>query len=250
MPIQYYPDSIQKKNLNPIEKIQKKRTILSVSGRVDLAASGVDHTFWAPFPNWLVHDVLLTFGATTAKDYSINKVVGRGFISKLNDLLWFRVDGAPSQAIYLDQGFYTGTTLSAQIKAKLDANQAFIDLSAAPFTVTWSNTTGKFSITPASGNVQLLCTNTAIGMNRNSTAGMSIGFTADTAYTSPIVSDTGAFGLGNKIPLDSGTSDSTQNIVVGVDSLSPDFDVDGGINITVSSVATTLDFKITYEEYV
>ena len=248
MPIIYYFDSKQKKNFPNIEKIQKRKAILTTTGHTDLTASGLNYTLSCPSDNWVVHEVLMHFGAATARSYSVNKVIGRGIVTNLNDLLWIRCDGYPAQSIYLDQGFYDGTTLSAQIKAKLDANTAFITAGLAPFTVTYSSVTGKFTIATTAGNVQFVNTNTAIGVNRNSTAGIVVGFTADSSFATSIVGDTVVAGLGSLIPIDAESASTDLNTVVNIDSLAPQFDVDTGLNLTIGIVGTTVDYKITYEE--
>ena len=248
MPITYYFDSKQKKNFPNIEKIQKRKTILSITGNADLTASGMNYTLWHPSDNWVVHEVLMHFSAATARSYSINKVIGRGIITNLNDLLWIKCDGTPAQSIYLEQGFYDGTTLSAQIKAQLDANTAFIAAGVAPFTVSYNATTGKFTIATTAGNVQFINTNTTIGVNRNSTAGAVIGFTTDSSSAASIVGDTVVAGLGSLIPIDAEAASTDLNTIVNVDSLSPHFDVDSGLNLTIGTVGITVDYKISYEE--
>ena len=51
MPIIYYYDSKYKKNYPNIEKIQKRKTILTVAGHVDLTASGLNYTLSCPSDN-------------------------------------------------------------------------------------------------------------------------------------------------------------------------------------------------------
>jgi len=248
MPIIYYQDSKIKRYCSPVEKIQKRKTILTSTGHTDLTVSGLNYTLSYPSDNWVVHEVLMHFSAATARAYSVNKVIGRGIITNLNDLLWIRCNGAPTQSIYLDQGFYDGTTLSAQIKAKLDANTAFIAAGVAPFTVTYSITTGKFTIATTAGNVQFLNTNTAIGVNRNSTAGIVIGFTADSSFAASIVGDTAVGALGSLVPIDAEAASTDLNTIVNVDTLAPIFNVDTGLNLTIGTVGITVDYQITYEE--
>jgi hypothetical protein len=248
MPITYYYDSKFKKPYPNFEKIQKRKVILSASNGADLTTSGLNYTLWHPSENWVVHEVLMHFGAATARSYSVNKVIGRGIITNLNDLLWIRCDGYTAQSIYLDQGFYTGTTLATQIKTKLDADANFIAAGVAPFTVSYSATTGKFTIVTTAGNIQFINTNIAVGVNRNSTAGAVVGFAADSSFATSITSDTAVLGLGDLIPIDAEATSTDINTIVNVDSLSPIFDVDGALNLTIGTVATTVDYKISYEE--
>lgn len=251
MPIKYYYDSKYKKPWNPIEKLQQKSIIRSVSNKADLTAAGTSYTLWHPAENWDVHEVLMHFSGATARSYSVNKVIGRGIITNYNDILWFMCDGYPAQAITLSQGFYsTGTELATHLKAILDANTAFITMGLAPFTVSYSTATGLFTIDSTAGNIKFLNTNTSVGVNRNSTAGATIGFTVDSSFTKPIVSDTVVAGLGTLLPIDTEAASTDLNTVVNVDSLSPHFDVDSGLNLTIGTVALAVDYKITYEEII
>jgi len=248
MPIKYYFDSKIKKFCSPVEMLQKKKIVLSATGHVDLTASGLNYTFSCPYENWEVHEVLMHFSGAVARSYSVNKVIGRGIVTNLNDLLWIKCDGYPAQKIYLDQGFYDGTTLSAQIKAKLDANTAFVAAGATPFTVSYTTGTGKFTILATAGNIQFVNTNIAVGVNRNSTAGIVIGFNTDSSFVNSITGDTAVGALGTLAPLDSEATSTDLNTIVNVDTLAPIFNVDTGLNLTIGTVALTVDYQITYEE--
>jgi len=249
MPITYFYDSKYKKPYPGVEKSQKRKIILSADGHVDLTAAGLDYTLSYAVPNWVAHEVLLHYGAATARSYSINKVIGRGIITNLNDLLWISCKNSGPQTIVLSQGFYTGTQLATELKTQMDANAAFVSSGAAPVTVSYSAVTGKFTITAAgTETIQYFVTNTSIGVNRNSTAASVIGFNANSALANSIVGDTVVAGLGNKIPIDADAVNTDTNTIINLDSLSPYFDVDEALNITISAVATTVDYKISYEE--
>ena len=249
MPITYYPISKIKKPYNPIDKIQKRKTILSVSNKVDLTTFGMNYTLWHPSDKWVVHEILMHFGAATARNYFVNKVIGRGIVSSLNDSLYFQTSGFPAQRIILSQGFYTGSQLATELKTQMDANQSFIDASTTPFTVSYNSTTGKFTIAAAgSAQIQYFVLNTAVNLNKDSTARQVIGFNTDSIVANTLVGDTAVFGLGDNIPIDTETGSTDLNTIVNMDSLSPNFDVDGALNITISAIATYVDYKITYEE--
>ena len=249
MPITYYYDSKFKKPYPNIEKIQKRKVILSPDGQTELTA-GLDYTLWYAVPNWVAHEVLLHYSAATARSYSINKVIGRGIITNLNDLLWISCRNYGAQPIVLSQGFYTGDQLAVELKTQMDANTAFVDSLTAPFTVSYSSATGKFTIT-ANGakTIQYFVTNTTVGVNRNSTAAQVIGFNVDSAFANSIVSDTVVAGLGDKVPIDQMGACTDINTIVNLDSLSSYFDVDGALNITIGAIAgLTVNYKILYEE--
>jgi len=250
MPIIYYADGNKKKPYyNPVELKMKSRKVLSDDGHADLTASGLNYTFWQAEESWLVHEVSLHFGSADLKDYSAIRVTGRGIISQLNDLLWLKCDGYPEQDIYLTQGFYTGATLATELQTQLDANAAFVAAGVAPFTVSYDNVTGKFTITTAAGNIQYFQTNTTVGVNRNSTAGIVFGFTTDGVAAGTITNDTDVCGLNNEIPIITQNNSVAQNVIVNMNDLSPQFDVDSGLKLTTSVVATTVNYKILYEKY-
>lgn len=249
MPITYYPESIIKKRLHVTEQLQKARTILSDDGRVDLTASGMSYYFWHPSPSWIIHEILLHLGAATAKNYSVNKAIGRGVISKVNDLLYFAGNQTVIQPIYLSQGFYkNGTVLATELQTQLNANQAFIDTAIAPCAVVYVAATGKFTITTNAGDIKYFNVNIERKFYRDSTGGEVFGFTADSASSNSIQNDLAVFGLGNVISIVTATANTSIDIWA---SQSPAyfFDVDHAINIEISAIATTVDYKIIYGEY-
>lgn len=250
MPITYYFDSKFKKLTSPIESLQKKHTLLSVSDTVNLVTSGLDYSLWYAVNNWKSHEVLMHFSSTTNRDYSVNKIIGRGIIQNINDSLWIQTNGAPAQQIILSEGFYTGTTLSTELKNKLDTNQSFIDLGTSPFTVVYSNITGKFTITAnGSEEIQYLLVNPAVSVNKNSTIAQPLGFNSNSVLSNSIVGDTIVAGLGDKIPIAAENGNDDTNLIVNLDNLSTNFDVDSALNLTISTADVIVDYKIIYEEY-
>lgn len=248
-PITYYYDSLKKKPYPDFEKIQKRKTILSDSGTEDLSTSGLDYTFWYPVNNYIIHEVLLHYSDTTTRSYSINKIIGRGIISGLNDLLYISAEDCAIQPIILSQGFYTGDDLATELETQMNANTYFVDAGAAPFDVAYDNTTGLFTITAnGSQTVQYFVINTTVPVNRNSTAAQVVGFNADSVMANSIVSDTVVAGLGDVIPIDAESPNTDTNTIINLDSLSPNFTVDQALNITISTVAVTVNYQISYEE--
>ena len=244
MSILYYPDSLVKKIKSPVERQQSNPPFQVVAGGADLTAADATYTFSQP-ADCNIHDVSLYFSNANAKDYAISKAFGKGVVTGLNDVLWFKADGAPEQKIVLDQGFYDGDELAAELKSQLDSNTAFDNASMTPFTVTYTAITGIFAITPSAGSIQYFNVNTSIApFYKNSTAGPLFGLTADVALAASISSDTAVWGLKTVVAVVSDTSSTDQNIVsTEVWAL----DVDSGLRITASTVATLLNYKIIYK---
>lgn len=86
-------------------------------------------------------------------------------VANQNDKVYIThsVDGA--QTLTLTAGYYTGSTLATELKTQLDS------ISAVVYTVTYSSTTGKFTITAGSGNI-----NFTFATNTSNTARYILGF--------------------------------------------------------------------------
>mgnify|MGYP000600772979 CR=1 FL=1 len=112
------------------------------------------------------------------------------------------------QKITLDEDFYTGTELAAELKSKMDANTAFSDLGLT-FTVSYTAATGIFSITPSSGNLKYLEINEFGTIpDRYSIAGHLFGLNANTSFTTPVTSDTAVPGLDSEVAVIDQTASS------------------------------------------
>lgn len=241
MAIIYYPDHVQKKARNRIDLQMRESTTYTQAGKVDLAASGLTYRFSPVKPSWEVKDVALHFSNGNSKTYSINVETGRGIVTGLNDALWIGVPGCVAQRVLLDAGFYNGTQLAAQVKAKLDADPVMSALGSV-FTVAYAPTTGLFSIQSSLGTVSYVNANTAVPVRRNSSAGHVLGFTADQSGAT-ITSDTSVPGLGT-LTVVAGTTGTSQDIFLATPIA---LGVDQAIAISVTAVATVLDYAINYQ---
>lgn len=269
MPILYYPGKVQKKFRSPIEELQRANKNLLDSGRQDLAAAALDHSLWPAFASWNVKQVNLRLETPVESDvgslstetstesqssvstsgllktYSLGRQIGRGVITGLNDKIWFKIDGAPAQAIVLSQQFYaTGDELAAELEDRLNENAAFQALSADPFEVTFSETTGKITISPDSGTIKFVATNTTTNdFHKDSDGGAVIGFTQDSSDAASITSDT-------EIPFAKvqlvGASDSSNSAISITDNIA--LTVDDALYIEVSSVPLVATWAVTYQE--
>jgi hypothetical protein len=112
-----------------------------------------------------------------------------------NDRIDFMANGGPFEA-QLTHGLYTSATLAAHVEARMEA------VSAASFTVTYSNTTHKFTLVWAgAGTFQLLADT---GANNQRSALNMLGFTSSDNYTGSLTytSDVAVF-----------TDPDTQNLI-------------------------------------
>jgi hypothetical protein len=242
MSITYYADELPRKSKPAIQVQQNERILRSVSGSKDITSSALDVTIWEP-SNWEIADILLTFSTTTPKNYAIQKIIGRGVVTGLNDRFYLRSLDDPPQKIVLDQGFYNGTQMATELKTQLDANAAFVAAGIAPFTVSYNATTGLFTITPAAGTIQYLHVNDRVPVRRNSTAGPVLGFTANTALSASVISDTAVAALGTAVDVLSATASANVDIVSN--DLLP-MDVDQSLAINTNTAAVTASYKVTY----
>ena len=243
MSIEFYPDSLAKKKVHVVEKLQEPDVLYSVADSVDITASGLDVTIWSP-RSWEVHRVALHFDAATAKDFDVSVQRGRGVVADKNDRLYFKMNGVNQQPIYLSEGYYDGTALATELQTQLDANAAFSGVSATPFTVNYTSGTGLFEIQPASGQIAYFDVNGTVSVRRNSSAGHLIGFTQDQALAGTLTSDTAVPGLGTDTVYISDTASSSTD-VLGTDVLA--MTVDNALTIGTSAVATTVHYEVVYK---
>lgn len=245
MPVLFYPNSTTKKFKHVVEQQMLENKRFSQTGSQSIAVSGIGDTVWAPYPQWEVVAIHMTFGTSSAKDYAAQIIHGRGVIENVNDRVYFSGNGGIPQEIIIPQGFYDGTTLSAALKAELDANELFTDLGIAPFTVSYNATTGFFTIATTAGTIQYINLNTTKNVRRESTAGIVLGFTADSAVATSISSDEQVVGLGTLTAIGlSGTASANTSAVLNT---AIPLDVDQGIRITTGTASMIADYRVTYK---
>lgn len=242
MGIKYYPDHIQKKRRHVVDVLSSEAILHSLNGSQDLTGNALTYRFSPLAPTWRTRLVALKFSSATSKTYSINIETGRGIITGLNDSLWIDVNTSGwAQKIILEQGFYNGTELSEQLKTALEANSVFSDLGLT-FTVDYSASTDRFTITPSAGTIQYYDVYTPQNLRRNSTAGHVLGFTTDQS-DSALVSDVVVPGLGNKTVI-AGATGTESSIVLNS---TIDMSVDEALSIDITEAAVSVEYCATYE---
>ena len=241
MGVEYFPESTVKR-LRPVaEQQQQPSYALSFRGTNDLTSSGMDERSWTP-SGWVISRINLTLDSALAKDYAINIMQGRGIVTGKNDRLYFKIDRYPQQPLILDQGFYTGTELAAHLKSKLDADAVLGTLS--PYTVTYSASTGLFTIAPASGEIQYFNVNGTVPVMRGrSTAGAQFGLTADLAKASSLTGSSAVLGLDASTEFLGDTASTITDIVSTSEIV---MTVDNALQVTVSTLAATANYEIVY----
>ena len=247
MGIKYYPNRVFKKQVPAIDRVMAKRSPKKVSGTDSGAATTYTHLIKAD-SDWVVDAIALNFSAAVARAYSISVQNGRRVITDLNNYLWFQVDSSLPQKIELDDGFYTGTQLAAELQDKLDANASFTAL-GINFTVSYDDLLGEFTITPSSGNIRYLDVNTAQTLpNRDSIAGHLFGLNATTTFAASIVSDTVVQGL------DQETVIISETVATHINRYHDDvhiLSVDQALRLSVTfGAALRMDWTVVYEEIV
>jgi hypothetical protein len=267
MGITYYPDDVDKKLLTVAEQQQQPNTLYSIFGTGDLSVGGgLSANIWCP-KTWEVKRVNLHFPSTSSNNYSISVVRGIGVLTGKNDRLWVKVDGVQALPVIVPQGFYIGSQMASALVTAIGTtsipSQPYLTavgphaiaapnpfsysfpLASLPFTVDYGNTNpGKFTFTPAgSKNVQIFYQNPSTGWQSYSSIATALGFTTDSAMTTPVVSDTAVLGLGTSMSYLSGVSTSNQD-VMSTDTVA--LTTDNLLNISASLVTPTSG-TVTYE---
>lgn len=242
MAVTYYPGETAKMKTHVVEQLQQPNVLYSVFGTQSLADGPLSVGVWCP-KGWEVKRVSINFSGAAAKDYSISVARGIGVVTGKNDRLWVKVNTVSAQQIIIPQGFYTGTTLAAALVTALGLGN--FPSASKPFGVSYNAGTGLFTITPAAGNSQLLVSNTTTSVRRISTAAPLIGFTANTANTTPLTSNVPVKGVGTEFVCLSGV-DSTSLNVISTDALS--MTVDNQLLIQSSSDEANLaTYEVVYK---
>ena len=210
MSIIYYPDETTKMKTHVVEQMQRPNILYSTFGSHDLNDGALNVGLWCP-RGWEINRVSINFADAAAKDYAISIVRGIGIVSGKNDRLWIKVNTVAAQPIVIPQGFYTGTTMATALATAINAG-AFPSASK-PFSVSYDPNTGFFTITPSAGSAQLFVRNTTTSVRQVSTAASMLGFTADTAMTSPLVSNLSVQGIGTPFVYRSESSSTSLDVL-------------------------------------
>lgn len=244
MAIINYPNRIYKTKVPAIDRELAQRKPITVTGSANILSAAIDETIYAD-SDWNLDSVAFTFSAATAKNYSVAIKNGRRVVTNYNDYLWLQTNGLLPQAITLDDGFYTGTELAAELQTQMNANAAFV-ATGKTFTVAYDSATGLFTVTPSSGTIRYLNVNTAQTLRtRDSIAGHLFGLTTTTAFAATVSSDTEVFSLDSEADIiDETASAATSHYHDDIHTLS----IDQAVRIqTNSGVNVRVDWAVVYE---
>lgn len=246
MAIKYYPNRIQKQTPPAIDRVLAKRKPQLIRGAANVASTALN-TVISANGDWHLNNIKFTFSGATARDFSAKILGGRKVLTDLNDSLWIQHADSLPQSIVLDEGFYTGTELAAELKAKMDANTSFSALGIT-FTVSYDATTGLFTITPSSGTIRYLEVNTMTTPRyKDSIAGHLFGFTATTSYGSPIASNETVFGLNQEAWIvDESSSTVLENFFDDLKILN----IDQALHLETNTASVRVEYEVNYEEIV
>lgn len=245
MAIVNYPTRIFKTSKPAIDVVSAVSNPKSFAGHQDLNTGSLDDTLSVP-SDWKMNSISFEFSNTTSRAYTLSVASGRNVIEKMNDYLWFQVTGAAPQRIVLDPGAYTGTTLATELQTKMDANVAYT-AAGITFTVVYDSNTGFYTITPSSGTIRYLDTNTQQTIPYyQSIAGHLFGLTVNGSLAATAVSDKTVFGLDTEAAIISETADvSLTRYIDDVHTFSEDQFLHLVAN---TGPAITMDYVIVYEQ--
>lgn len=246
MAIKYFPNQVFKKNAAAIDRVMAKRSARVVRGSSNVAASGLN-TYISANSDWQVNSIKLNFSNAAGRNYTVDIASGLKIVQSLNDSLWFQTPSTLWQKIVLSPGFYTGTTLAAELQSKLNANTAYT-AAGLTFTVVYSDLTGLFTITPSSGTIKYIQTNNTQRLpERDSLGGHLLGLTADTAFAANVTSDTTQYGLNTEAwIIDESGSTVTEHYNDDIHILS----IDQALHFASNTANVIVTYEVCYEEIV
>jgi hypothetical protein len=246
MSIIYFPNRTFKKNSPAIDRVMAQRSPQLIRGRTNVASNALSEVISCD-TNWHLNAIKFTFSNVNSRSYSAKILGGVKVVQNLNDYLWFMMSGILWQKITLTPGFYTGTQLATELQTRLTANTAFT-AAGKTFTVVYSDDTGLFTITPSSGTVRYIQTNTFRTISdKDSIAGHLFGLTQDTVFASSITSNTPVFGLNQEAwIIDEDDAVVTEHYNDDIHVLS----MDQALHLTSNVANVSIDYEIQFEEIV
>ena len=246
MSIIYYPNRIYKGKVPAIDREMAKRNPKIAQGSQNILTA-LDVTISAN-DGWQLNSIGWEFSAATARDFTASVKQGCKVVTNLNDALWFQTQTTLPQRIILDQEFYTGTELASELQSKMNANTSYSD-EGITFVVSYSSTTGLYTITPSSGTIKYLNTNPAQTIRTtDSLAGHLFGLTADGTFAANAVSDTAVKGLNSSVAF---VNESPSTALTYSHNEIHTLDVDQAIHLaTNADVDITVTYVVNYEDIV
>ena len=247
MAIINYPNRIYKTVVPAIDRELAKRNPQTVSGYQEISVNPLDVTI-STNSDWQIDSISFEFSNANPKNYSAKSKRGRRVVTNFNDYLWFQIPTTNPQRIILDQGFYTGTELAAQLEAQLDANDAFVGFGIT-FTVAYDPNTGLFTITPSAGTLRYLNVNDAQTLRtRDSIAGHLFGLTENTDFAATVQTDTEVYGLNSEVAFINETASAvTEHYHDDLHTMSIDQSL---LLETNAGVGVVVNYTVVYEEMV
>lgn len=240
MPIKYYPNRVFKKTVPAIDRVMAQRSPQTIRGSADITSVALNQRI-TNNSNWQIDSIQFNFNNAVAKTYSASLLNGINIVKDMNDWMWFTVlPNLGRKRVTLTPGFYTGTELATQLQTQLNAV-----FSPVTFTVSYSQTTGLFTITASSGTVQYIDSIVKIVLpDQNSIAGFLFGFNATSAAALSITSDTPVWGLGDQSWI------IDEEGVTVTQQYNDDFHVltmDQALVLSSNTAATRMDYQVVYE---
>jgi hypothetical protein len=239
MAIKYFTNRPWRGRTPLVDRIGKAPR-LSHKGSKDTTSSGVSDTL-SYHTDWEVDQISFDFDTATSSDFSVGIQNGRKVIANANDYLWFALNNTHPRKITLDEGFYTGTELAAELESKLDT--AFTP-EGVTFTVDYGTTTANvYTIVPSAGTIRY--DDNASSLQHRSIAGHLFGFEADSSLSASLASDTTVPALDKLTYIVNQTGSSVTSFL---DDDVHRLDIDQAIVIATSTTALVVDYEILYRE--
>jgi len=242
MAIKYYPNRSQRGSISAIEQQMRRGVKYVASGGGNIASTALTDVI-SPERDWTMQSILFNFSGATSRDFSVTAKNGRRVVEKFNDYLWFHVEGTNPQRITLSPGFYTGTELAAELQTQLDANAAYVT-AGITFTVTYSNATGTFEVTPSSSTIKYLDVNTQQTIQiKDSIAGHLFGLNATSVFASSAASDTNVAGLDDTTGI---VSETGSSVLTYYSDTARSLTVDQALAINTSTATIDVTYTMAY----
>ena len=247
MPIIYYPQHSSMRDVQSLENISKSNGFIEFTGGGSISTSGISEVI-SYNKSWKLVSFGFFFSGTTSRDFSLKIKNGRNVVSGKNYIFWIQCKNPGTlwtKITLQSNGVRSGDELASDLEETLNSTTSLTEVGHS-FSVSYNNSTGIFTITPASGEIAFFQESPcATDNSRMSTGGHLYGFTQNSSFASSITSDSAIKGLNDVADILSYSSSVVTSLYFD-DGLS--LSMDQGILISTNTAALNVTYKAIVQE--
>jgi hypothetical protein len=222
---------------NRIDAAMSSAQTKTESAFADITSTALSKTIHMDELSWKVKEVDLNFSSSTARSFTISKLVGANIIQNRNNKFWFFLTGYGTRHCTIPSGFYSDSTFPTAIKAALEA--AFAD-SSLTFTVSY--VLRKMRIVASTPTAMRFVYEMTGMPHAYSTAAANMGFSANSATGTTVNADL-ATDIGVRYDIIAETSNTALSYVLNEPI---EMDSDSALYAFTGTAAVSVSLRVSY----